>query len=283
MKYFEILISWHKLCQVVNFFLTPFFLVHHIWSAPVITFPGTQTLHCLDCFGASQRVKTCWENAGYSACAFDLKLNEQHDLSLFGGCVELIRLLFMLLGSIFTGSHVTQWITKNTMQHHGTQWNTCFYYFFKINLSQWFIFYIFYLYFCLIRKVRVFDFMLRTFCVCACPPAVFVCSEAFDWRHRGGWATMQSPHCCQPVCAPEVVGQSHGQYTQHACSIVKPYMDQLCPMVALEEWFIAFRCIQHYVVSFSIITLNTWNLKIEVSYGTGMHKQYQTVFRIHMI
>ena len=147
------------------------------------------------------------------------------------------------LGQSLLGPMWPNGLQKNTMQHHGTQWNTCYYYFFNQSITVIHILYILSI-FLFDQKGQGFWFHVAYIvCVCACPPAVFVCSEAFDWRHRGGWATMQSPHCCQPVCAPEVVGQSHGQYTQHACSIVKPYMDQLCPMVALEEWFIAFRCI----------------------------------------
>ena len=182
------------------------FLSHIVFSsppAPVITFPGTQTLHCLDCFGASQRVKTCWENAGYSACAFDLKLNEQHDLSLFGGCVELIRLLFMLLGSIFTGSHVTQWITK---EYNAAPWNTMEYmlllFFKSIYHSDSYSIYSIYI-FCLIRKVRVFDFMLRTFCVCVRVLLLFL----FVLRLLIGGIVVAGPPCSLHIAASQSVHQ----------------------------------------------------------------------------
>ena len=66
--------------------------------------PGTRHLHCLDCFGASQKVKDCWTNAGYHSEAFDLKLHETHDLSTSGGCVELLRLLLASLGLVMFGN-----------------------------------------------------------------------------------------------------------------------------------------------------------------------------------
>ena len=118
------------------------------------------------------------------------------------------------LGQSLLGPMWPNGLQKNTMQHHGTQWNTCFFFFKSIYHSDSYSIYSIYIFVWSERSGFLISCCVHFVCVCACPPAVFVCSEAFDWRHRGGWATMQSPHCCQPVCAPEVVGQSHGQYTQ---------------------------------------------------------------------
>lgn len=86
---------------------------------------STPHLHCLDCFGASQRVKSCWEDAGYKCEAYDLKLNPQHDLSLFGGCVELIRLLFLLLagGIIISGPPCSLMVAASQSVHRRTWTN----------------------------------------------------------------------------------------------------------------------------------------------------------------
>ena len=184
MKYLKILTRSYKLVQAVsschiNFSSSPTLIgTCHFHSFSVIILPGMQTLHCLDCFGASQRVKTCWEKHGYSACAFDLKLNEQHDLSLFSGCVELLRILFMSLGSVFIESYVAPMeyrnITCSTLKHNG----------------------IIHIYIILYHVLLFFDqgrsgsVILYCIPLCACPPSVSVCSEASRRRHGGGWATM---------------------------------------------------------------------------------------------
>lgn len=62
---------------------------------------GTPWLHCLDCFGASQKIKQCWAGKGYQSVAFDLKLDECQDLSSFQGCLELIRLMLVLPAHYF--------------------------------------------------------------------------------------------------------------------------------------------------------------------------------------
>ena len=107
------------------------------------------------------------------------------------------------LGQSLLGPMWPNGLQKNTMQHHGTQWNTCYYYYFLINLSQWFIFYIFYLYFCLIRKVRVFDFMLRTFCVCVRVLLLFL----FVLRLLIGGIVVAGPPCSLHIAASQSVHQ----------------------------------------------------------------------------
>ena len=87
---------------------------------------GTQYLHCLDLFGASQRVgclgcalppenllssfmffsfpahrafsRKCWNRAGYVSWSFDLLLSDTHDITTFGGVLLLLQRLLELRG-----------------------------------------------------------------------------------------------------------------------------------------------------------------------------------------
>ena len=56
---------------------------------------------CLDIFGASERIKFTWINAGYKASAFDVKLSPDHDLTAEVGFKTLVELGLGLLGLIF--------------------------------------------------------------------------------------------------------------------------------------------------------------------------------------
>ena len=53
---------------------------------------------CLDMFGASQRVAQTWQDAGYRAIAFDVKLSRSHDLCSQKGVKVLLRMALELLG-----------------------------------------------------------------------------------------------------------------------------------------------------------------------------------------
>ena len=50
----------------------------------------SQTWHCLDLFGASQRVKSMWESKGFNAVAYDIKLSPMHDICAEFGVKTLL-------------------------------------------------------------------------------------------------------------------------------------------------------------------------------------------------
>ena len=49
-------------------------------------------LHCLDIFGASGRVKHTWEDAGFRAAGFDIRLSNSHDICGETGVKILLRM-----------------------------------------------------------------------------------------------------------------------------------------------------------------------------------------------
>lgn len=55
----------------------------------------TQTIHCLDLFGASERVAASFRASGYQSIAYDIKLNSQHDLCTKAGVEALLRMGMM--------------------------------------------------------------------------------------------------------------------------------------------------------------------------------------------
>ena len=69
---------------------------------------GTRDLqrgfHCLDIFGASGRVKNTWEDAGFSAAGFDIRLSDSHDICGETGVKILLR---MGLESLDVNLHTT--------------------------------------------------------------------------------------------------------------------------------------------------------------------------------
>ena len=56
-----------------------------------------RSIDCLDMFGASGRVKRCWEEAGYAAEGFDIKINPGHDVCSPQGFKTLLSLGLKLL------------------------------------------------------------------------------------------------------------------------------------------------------------------------------------------
>ena len=59
---------------------------------------GQQVYHCLDVFGASGRVKQTWERSGYHATAFDIKLDERHDICGLAGVLKLLQMGLQIPG-----------------------------------------------------------------------------------------------------------------------------------------------------------------------------------------
>lgn len=57
----------------------------------------TQEYHCIDCFGASGNIRKCWTKKAFAATSYDIKINAQHDITSFSGCVLLIEMLLKLL------------------------------------------------------------------------------------------------------------------------------------------------------------------------------------------
>ena len=51
-----------------------------------------QTLHCLDLFGASQKVKSTWIDHGYASESFDIKISDSHDVCSLSGVQHLLTL-----------------------------------------------------------------------------------------------------------------------------------------------------------------------------------------------
>ena len=48
--------------------------------------------HCLDLFGATQKVSSTWKKAGYSATAYDIQLSSGHDITSQVGFKNLLQL-----------------------------------------------------------------------------------------------------------------------------------------------------------------------------------------------
>ena len=57
-----------------------------------------RALHCVDCFGASGRIRQTWEKAGFSALGFDIKLSQGHDLCSESGLKTLLTMGLQKLG-----------------------------------------------------------------------------------------------------------------------------------------------------------------------------------------
>lgn len=51
---------------------------------------------CIDLFGASGKVRKSWQSKGYRAVSYDIKLNKDHDVTTFEGCVLLFTYLLKL-------------------------------------------------------------------------------------------------------------------------------------------------------------------------------------------
>ena len=59
-------------------------------------------LHCLDLFGATQRVGRCWRKYGYSSLSDDIKLGgPNHDITSEGGFRALLDMGARLLDSLY--------------------------------------------------------------------------------------------------------------------------------------------------------------------------------------
>ena len=48
--------------------------------------------HCLDLFGATQKVSSTWRNAGFSATAYDIQISSGHDITSEAGFKRLLQL-----------------------------------------------------------------------------------------------------------------------------------------------------------------------------------------------
>ena len=51
-----------------------------------------KTLHCLDLFGASQKVKSTWIDHGYASESFDIKISASHDICSLSRVKHLLTL-----------------------------------------------------------------------------------------------------------------------------------------------------------------------------------------------
>ena len=64
---------------------------------------STQTmgssLHCLDVFGASGRVKQTWQTAGYRGEGYDIRLSGSHDICGEAGVKILLKMALEKLGT----------------------------------------------------------------------------------------------------------------------------------------------------------------------------------------
>lgn len=51
-----------------------------------------QTISCLDVFGASKRVADTWQDAGFKASSYDIKLSHEDDICSERGCKKLLHM-----------------------------------------------------------------------------------------------------------------------------------------------------------------------------------------------
>ena len=51
-----------------------------------------QMLDCMDVFGASERVAATWQDAGYNAMSYDIKINPSHDIVSEAGFKCMLRM-----------------------------------------------------------------------------------------------------------------------------------------------------------------------------------------------